>query len=68
MAASLEETLISVWEQALAENARTVELEDAVFRFAERADPDCAKWILNLKVISSVVSNKILRLPPAGRN
>jgi hypothetical protein len=31
MAASLEETLISVWKQALAENARTVELEGRSF-------------------------------------
>jgi NADPH-dependent ferric siderophore reductase len=31
MAATLEETLISVWQQALAENARTVELEGRTF-------------------------------------
>ncbi len=31
MATSLEETLISVWQQALAENARTVRLEDRSF-------------------------------------
>jgi hypothetical protein len=31
MAASLEETLSSVWQQALVENARTVELEDHSF-------------------------------------
>ena len=31
MATSLEETLISVWQQALAENARTVKLEDRSF-------------------------------------
>ncbi len=31
MAASLEETLISVWQQALAENARSVSLEDRSF-------------------------------------
>ncbi len=31
MAASLEETLISVWQQALAENAKTVKLEDRSF-------------------------------------
>jgi hypothetical protein len=32
MAATLEETLISVWQQALAENARTVEREGRTFR------------------------------------
>lgn len=31
MAASLEETLVSVWRQALAENARSVKLEDRSF-------------------------------------
>ena len=31
MSASLEETLISVWRQALAENARSVTLEDRAF-------------------------------------
>jgi hypothetical protein len=31
MAASLEETLISVWQQTLAENARSVSLEDRSF-------------------------------------
>ncbi len=31
MAASLEETLASVWRQALAENARSVTLEDRTF-------------------------------------
>jgi|SRR5581483_7594 len=31
MATSLEETLISVWRQALAENARSVKLEDRSF-------------------------------------
>jgi hypothetical protein len=31
MAASLEQTLVSVWQQALAENARTVKLEDRSF-------------------------------------
>src|SRR6266536_6154310 len=31
MAASLEETLISVWQQALIENARNVKLEDLNF-------------------------------------
>src|SRR5690349_15842136 len=31
MAASLEETLVSVWQQALAENARNVALEDRSF-------------------------------------
>ena len=31
MAASLEETLISVWQQALIENARNVKLEDRSF-------------------------------------
>jgi len=31
MAASLEETLISVWQQALAENARSVSLENRSF-------------------------------------
>jgi hypothetical protein len=31
MAASLEEALISVWQQALAENARSVKLEDGSF-------------------------------------
>ncbi len=31
MAASLEETLISVWQQALAENARSVKLEGRSF-------------------------------------
>lgn len=31
MATSLEETLISVWEQALVENARSVKLEDRSF-------------------------------------
>lgn len=31
MATSLEETLISVWQQALAQNARTVKLEDRSF-------------------------------------
>lgn len=31
MAASLEETLVSVWQQALAENARSVKLEERSF-------------------------------------
>src|SRR5438477_6688799 len=31
MAASIEETLISVWQQALIENARSVKLEDRSF-------------------------------------
>src|SRR5438067_10568347 len=31
MAASLEETLISVWQQALVENARNVKLENRTF-------------------------------------
>src|SRR5205085_10705102 len=31
MAASLEETLISVWQQALVENARSVKLENRTF-------------------------------------
>ncbi len=31
MATSLEETLISVWQQALAENAKSVKLEDRSF-------------------------------------
>ncbi len=31
MATSLEETLISVWQQALVENARSVKLEDRSF-------------------------------------
>jgi hypothetical protein len=31
MAASLEETLISVWEQALVDNARSVKLENRSF-------------------------------------
>ena len=31
MATSLEETLVSVWRQALAENARRVTLEDRTF-------------------------------------
>jgi hypothetical protein len=31
MAASLEETLVSVWQQALAENARSVTLEGRAF-------------------------------------
>ncbi len=31
MAASLEETLVSVWQQALAENARSVTLEGRTF-------------------------------------
>ena len=31
MAASLEETLISVWQQALVENARNVKLENRIF-------------------------------------
>ena len=31
MAGSLEETLISVWQQALVENARSVKLEDCSF-------------------------------------
>src|ERR1043165_2274745 len=31
MATSLEETLISVWQQALAENARSVRLDDRSF-------------------------------------
>src|SRR5690242_4905693 len=31
MAAGLEETLISVWQQALVENARSVKLEDRSF-------------------------------------
>jgi hypothetical protein len=31
MAASLEETLISVWQQALVEDARSVKLEDRSF-------------------------------------
>ena len=31
MAATLEETLISVWQQALAENARSVILEERSF-------------------------------------
>ena len=31
MATSLEETLISVWEQALVKNARSVKLEDRSF-------------------------------------
>ena len=31
MATTLEETLISVWQQALAENAKTVKLEDRSF-------------------------------------
>lgn len=31
MATSLKETLISVWQQALAENARSVKLEDRAF-------------------------------------
>ena len=31
MAASLEETIVSVWQQALAENARSVTLDDRSF-------------------------------------
>jgi hypothetical protein len=61
MAASLEETLISVCQQALVENARTVALENRNFRFDEPAGQDCVCCIFNLKITNCAVSNRIPR-------
>ena len=43
MAASLEEILISVWRQAMVEEAKTVTVEGGVFQCAGRAGRDCGK-------------------------
>ena len=66
MAASLEETLISVWRQAMVEDAKVVTLEDKKFPVPGPADPDCGKWIFNLKGTNCGVLNKILKLLLVG--
>jgi hypothetical protein len=59
MAARLDETLISVWQQALVEGAKTAKLEKREsFHSGGPTDPYCAKWIFSLKVTSSVLRNR----------
>ena len=50
MAANLEEILISVWRQAMVEEAKTVSVDGGSFPVRRRAGRDCAKWIFVSKV------------------
>jgi len=47
MAATLEEILISVWRQALEEEARTVTVRARAFPCGGRAGRDYSKWIFS---------------------
>jgi hypothetical protein len=67
MAASLEDTLISVWREALVEGATTV-TEGRIFQCEGRAGPSCAKWIFVLTATNCVDSSKILKPVLAGRD
>jgi hypothetical protein len=42
---SLEEALVSVWQQVFAENAKTVTLDDVSYPIRRTSDLNCAKWI-----------------------
>ena len=61
MAASLEETLISVWRQAIVEGTKTVTRKAGIFPCEGRAGPNCAKWIFVLTVTNCADSSKILK-------
>jgi hypothetical protein len=67
MAAGLEETLISVWHQALVENARSVKLKNRSFPVRRTSRSRLREVDFSLKNTNCVVWNRILRQHLAGR-
>ena len=68
MAARLEETLISVWRQAMVEDAQVVTSETKRIRCGGQADPGCARWTFVLTVTNCAGSSKTLKPALGGRN
>jgi len=66
MAASLEETLISVWRQVMVEDAKVVTLHDQEFPVRGPVDPDCVKLIFVSETTNCEDSNNILDGHDAG--
>ena len=68
MAASLEETLISVWREVMVEGLKPSRWKAGIFPCGGRAGPSCAKWISALTLTNCVDSSKILEPVLDGRD
>jgi hypothetical protein len=69
MAASLEETLIWVWHQAMGEEARRSPRKAGSLLRGGRAGPDGTKWIFVSRVITNSAGlSRILKQHLAGPN